>query len=324
MIKKLLGRTILLAASSLIFGGVVQATDGRSKGQSPSEIVASAPAQDWRPIPVEDLLVMDLAAGPSGKSRRVIVQLAPQPFSQGWVANIKTLAGVRWWDGLSIVRVQDNYVVQWGDPDGEDPQRSRPLPAGLGQMDADAYVARTPLTLAPGLDKVFTPANRKTAWSGFYQGWPVAGQRDRKGRAHWLVHCYGMVGVARNLAPDTGSGAELYAVIGHAPRHLDRNIALVGRVIEGMDALAALPRGTGALGFYAQAEERTPLISVRRAQDLPKAEQPRFDYLSTDSASFRAYAQARANRRDAFFNVPAGGADLCNIPVPIRRSSRGS
>jgi peptidylprolyl isomerase len=133
----------------------------------------------------------------------------------------------------------------------------------------------------------------------------------------WPVHCYGMVGVGRNLSPDTGSGAELYAVIGHAPRHLDRNIALVGRVIEGMEHLSSLPRGTGSLGFYESAKERVPIRSVRigtAAKDLPA-----FEYLNSDSESFARYAEARANRRDPFFVQPAGGADICNIPVPVRR-----
>jgi peptidylprolyl isomerase len=108
-------------------------------------------------------------------------------------------------------------------------------------------------------------------------------------------------------------------VIGHAPRHLDRNIAVVGRVIEGIENLSTLPRGTQALGFYATPEERTAITSIRLASDLPEADQPRFEYLSTDSEVFARYADARANRRDEFFIVPAGGADVCNIPVPVRR-----
>jgi peptidylprolyl isomerase len=129
-----------------------------------------------------------------------------------------------------------------------------------------------------------------------------------------------MVGVGRNLSPDTGSGAELYTVIGHAPRHLDRNIALVGRVIEGIEHMSSLPRGTGALGFYEQEEERVPILSVRLGNGTKDV--PAFEYLSTDSDSFAAYAHARANRRDPFFNVSAGGADICNIPVPVRRKIR--
>src|SRR3546814_96378 len=114
-------------------------------------------------------------------------------------------------------------------------------------------------------------------------GWPVGRGKDGE---LWPVHCYGAVGVGRNMSPDTGSGAELYTVIGHAPRHLDRNIAVVGRVISGIERLSSLPRGTGALGFYEDAAERVGITSIRVATELPAAEQPRFEYLSTESDSF--------------------------------------
>ena len=83
--------------------------------------------------------------------------------------------------------------------------------------------------------------------------------------------------------------------------------------------MSSLPRGTGALGFYESPEERTVIRSVRLATELPEAERPRLEYLNSSSESFVAYARARANRKDAFFNIPAGGADICNIPVPIRK-----
>jgi peptidylprolyl isomerase len=157
-------------------------------------------------------------------------------------------------------------------------------------------------------------------WVEFYRGWPLAAEQQDDDWQFWPVHCYGMVGVGRNYSPDTGSGAELYTVIGHAPRHLDRNIALVGRVIGGMEHLSSLPRGSGALGFYSEEErdKRTPIASVRIASDLAEEARPRYEYLSTESKSFERYVAARANRRDPFFIVPAGGADICNIPVPVR------
>jgi peptidylprolyl isomerase len=125
------------------------------------------------------------------------------------------------------------------------------------------------------------------------------------------------------VSPNTGTGAELYVVIGHAPRHLDRNIALIGRVVDGIEHLSSLPRGTLGLGFYEKPEQRTPIASVRLASELPSAEQPRFEYLSTNGATWARYALARANRRDDFFIRPAGAADLCNLPVPVRRVTQG-
>ena len=279
---------------------------------SPGEIVAAAPAGDWVAIPAADLLVMDLAADAKGAARRVVIQLIPPPFSQGWVGNIRKLAAAHWWDGTSINRVQDNYVVQWGDV-----TEKKALPAGLAVVTEADYVTDGG---AAGARPAAVRRDAYGAATGFAGGFPIASE-VRAGRVkRWPTHCYAMVGVGRNLSPDTGSGAELYTVIGHAPRHLDRNIALVGRVIEGIEHLSSLPRGTGALGFYEKEEERVPIKSVRLVSELEADPLPRFEMLSTQSASFKAYADARSNRRDPFFIRPAGGADICNIPVPVRRA----
>jgi peptidylprolyl isomerase len=274
---------------------------------------------------------MDLAPDAKGKARRVVIQLMPAPFSQGWIGNIRKLAAARFWDGTAVNRVQDNYVVQWGDPDAEDKVKAKKLPEGLAVMPESAYVA-TDISLfsIPTLIVdherflLADPYWRGGGGFGFANGIPVAldnvrlsGLPDPSPPHAWPVHCYGMVGVGRDLSPNTGSGAELYVVIGHAPRHLDRNIALVGRVIEGIEHLSSLPRGTGGLGFYESAEERTGIRSIRLGSEV--AGLPAYEYLSTESQSFAQYADARANRRDAFFIRPAGGADVCNIPVPVRR-----
>ncbi len=258
------------------------------KPETPGDIIAAAPRADWREIAAEDLLVLDLAGG-----RNVVMQLAPS-FAPVHVANIRALARAGWWDGAKIYRVQDNYVVQWGNNESD-----RALPAGVvAKPPAEYHRARKGLRITPlGSPDAYAPA------AGFAGGWPV-GYDPRSGTAN-LAHCYAMVGVGRDLSPDTGTGGELYAVIGHAPRHLDRNIALVGRIIAGFEAMTALPRGTEALGFYKE-----------RSSDVPAAERPRYEYLT--GASFGAYLHARANRRDDFFIRPAGGVDLCNVTVPAR------
>lgn len=298
---------------------------------SPGEIAAAAPAEDWVQIPASDLLVMDLAPDAKGKPRRVVIQLMPAPFSQGWVGNIRKLAAAHWWDGTSVNRVQDNYVAQWGDA-----TEKKPLPEGLAVVPESDYTVSvikehyTDYIVYPEPWVMqFGDVDAYRVPFGVFKGWPIAGlgtysptQRPIEGEV-WPVHCYGMVGVGRNMSPDTGNGAELYAVIGHAPRHLDRNIALVGRVISGIEHLSSLPRGTGPLGFYEDEAERVAIGSIRLASELPAAAQPKFEYLSTGSYSFAKYADARANRRDPFFIKPAGGADICNIPVPIRAVAAG-
>ncbi|WP_133365870.1 peptidylprolyl isomerase [Qipengyuania sediminis] len=322
-------KTLAIAAAALATSVAAQETP---KGApSPSEIVAAAPARDWVAIAPSDLLVMTLAPDRDGNARQVVIQLMPPPFSQGWIANIRKLAAARWWDGLSVNRVQDNYVVQWGDPDSEDKASAKALPAGLAVPTEAEYTHALPTVMAVDgqasgfrTDPEITRARGEDAYAaltGFVRGFPAATTKPQDGprRRTWPVHCYGMVGVGRGLSPDTGSGAELYTVIGHAPRHLDRNIALVGRVVSGIEHLSSLPRGTGALGFYETPEERTRILTIRLASELPEAERPEVEYLSTESDSFAAYAEARTNRRDPFFIVPAGGADICNIPVPVRR-----
>ncbi|WP_236555141.1 peptidylprolyl isomerase [Novosphingobium sp. 9U] len=268
--------------------------------------------------------IADAATTPAAAPRRVVIQLIGPPYSQGWVANMRVLAAEHWWDGLAIVRAQDNYVVQWGDPESVNPALARPLPGMLQKMPQADYVAGKPgdcgrfaAICPPASLAYFTSEDIRDAYAdsaGFVAGWPVA----VKGARSWPVHCYGSVGVGRDMAPDTGTGAELYAVIGQAPRQLDRNIAVVGRVIEGIEWLSSLPRGTAELGFYATPAERTGILSIRPGNEVPDL--PRYEYLSTSGASFAQYVHARANRQDDFYIQPAGSVDVCNVPVPVRKA----
>ncbi|NQX94355.1 MAG: peptidylprolyl isomerase [Erythrobacter sp.] len=348
--------TLALPIAAIAQNGTEPPPAPPSETLSPGDIVNRATQDEWTVIAPDDLLVMTLAPDADGNPRTVILQLAPPPFSQGWINNIRTLARAQWYDGTSINRVQDNYVVQWGDPNYDNPETSgkaKSLPEGLSVMEEGDYEVAPPPEVAQSMQSFldalmalmskgaelaeavkqgsdgeefeeemaflnsYSSSDPSATYVGYLDGIPFGSDLE----TIWPTHCYGMVGVGRNYSPDTGSGAELYTVIGHAPRHLDRNIALVGRIIEGIEHLSSLPRGNGALGFYSEdeADKRTPILSIRVASDLPEAERPLFEYLSTDSDSFARYAEARANRTDPFFIIPAGGTDICNIPVPVRR-----
>jgi peptidylprolyl isomerase len=285
---------------------VAQAPDWRpvpfAEAVEPSDTVKSAPASAWRDVDPQNLLIMDLKNG-----ARVAIELAPQ-FAPVHVANIRAFARAGWWNNAAIYRVQDNYVVQWGNGDAENP-----LPAGVVKTPPAEY--DRPLAGLPirplGYPDSYAPR------VGHSDGWPV-GYDPASGRA-WLTHCYAHVGVGRDLAPDTGTGGELYAVIGHAPRHLDLNIATVGRVLEGFDKLTSIPRGTEALGFIKDSANHVPIARVRIAADMPAAERPDFQVMRSESDAFSAYVLGRANRGGTFFNRAAGGVDLCNVNVPVRR-----
>ena len=307
-------RLLPALALALVLAAPAAAQDA-PEPPTPASVVAAAPASDWRAIDPADLLVMTLAPDRDGKARQVVIQLLPPPFSQGWVGNIHTFAKAHWWDGTSVYRVVDNWVAQWGDAD-----ETKPLPEGLREVPESEYASlpgdSTLQELVADLaaaeyPELFDPYSLGT---GHWNGWPFATDQ----RHVWPVHCYGSVGVARST-DTTGTGAELYAVIGHAPRQLDRNIAVVGRVIEGIEHLSTLPRGKGEAGVYDDEALRVPIVSVRLGNEVPELPQPVFEYLASDSDSFAEYVRVRANRSDAFYKVPAGGIDVCNVQVPIRR-----
>ncbi|WP_448659229.1 peptidylprolyl isomerase [Sphingomonas sp. CJ99] len=279
-------------------------------GPPPAPLPSDPIEADWQAIPADELLVIDLAGG-----RRVVIRLAPDR-APVHVANIRLLARAHWWDGTSVYRVQDNYVAQWGDA-----TEQKPLPAGIVANPPAEYefAARGPVARLTLPD----PYARRTGVTA--DGWPQASGPYRSDQATdmaWMPHCYAMVGVARGLAPSTGTGAELYTVIGHAPRHLDRNIALVGRVIAGIEHLSSLPRGTGNLGFYTDPAERLPIERVRLASDIAAEDRPTYAYRSADNPRFDAHLRTRENREPPFFTVPAGGADICNVPLAVRPSKR--
>ncbi|HTE50904.1 MAG TPA: peptidylprolyl isomerase [Kofleriaceae bacterium] len=261
-----------------------------------SELLAGSPAADWRAIDPEDTLYMDLPSG------RVIMELAPG-YAPNHAANIRALAREGYYDGAAIVRAQDNYVVQWSRTE----ESPRPIRTGHATLPAEFDRARggAPAFAAIPDSDTYAPE------VGFSAGFPAARDRERV----WLAHCYGMVGAGRDLAADSGGGAELYVVIGQAPRHLDRNVTVVGRVLQGMELLSVMRRGTGDLGFYETPAERTPILRIRVAADLPEAERVHLEALRTDSATFTALVESRRNRREDWFLHQVGHINLCNVPL---------
>lgn len=273
-----------------------------------AEVLAQSASEEWREIPADRLLVMDIDAG------RVLLELAPE-FAPEHVGNIRTLARQGHWDGLAILRVQDNYVVQWGDPNADKPEARRGLGQAKAKLPAEFDRAVDGLPFEALLDPD-SYADR----TGFSLGFPVG--RDADNQRTWLLHCYGTLGAGRDMAADSSTGAELYVVTGHSPRHLDRNITTVGRVIEGVEHLSALPRGDGALGFYTDPAQHIPIRRIRLASELPEADRPRRERLDTHSRSFRLLIEARRHRREEWFVNSVGRLEACNVPLPVREVAK--
>ncbi len=278
-----------------------QAATPAPKTLSAQDIIDSAPSQAWKAIPADDILRLRLEGG-----RDVYIQLAPG-FTPVHVANVRALARGGYWKDATVYRVQDNFVAQWGID-----ETKRALPKGAVAVPPAEYERDAKGLTFTKLDQPDPYADQ----SGFSGGWPMSIRNEKAA----LAHCYGTVGVARDEAPDTGMGGELYAIIGQPPRRLDRNLAIVGRVIEGIEHLSALPRGPIAdRGRYGKAVKPVPIVSVAMESDLPAAEQVRFERFDTEAPDFSAYLAKKTADTNAFYVVPAGGVDLCSAPVPVRR-----
>ena len=264
-----------------------------------ADVMAAAKPSDWRALDAKRTLYLDLDAG------RVIIELTPD-FAPQHVANILALVREHYFDGLAFMRAQDNYVVQWGDADGKRAihDAKKTLKAEFSRPAQGLAFTRLPDT------DTFAPQ------VGFANGFAAA--RDPATNTAWLTHCYGAVGAGRDDDADSGGGTELYAVIGHSPRHLDRNVTLVGRVVKGMEILSTLKRGPGAMGFYEKPEDRTPIRSVRVLEDVPQSERTPLEVMRTDTPTFTALVNARRNRTEGWFKYQAGHIDVCNVPLPTR------
>jgi peptidylprolyl isomerase len=280
---------------SFLLTGIVDAAAARTM----ADVIAASKPSDWRSLDPENTLYMEIPAG------RVVIELAPQ-FAPQHAANVRALVREGFFDGLAIIRSQDNYVVQWGDPE----DKRQPVKA---KATVPAEFTRS----AQGLKFTALPdPDTYAAQTGFVDGFPAA--RDSESGTAWLVHCYGMVGAGRDVDVNSGGGTSLYAVSGHAPRQLDRNITLLGRVVQGMELLSATPRGPAPMGFYEKREQDTPIRRVRMAADIPEAERVKLEVLRTDTQTFADLIESRRNRRDDWYKVPAGRIDVCNVPLPVR------
>lgn len=274
--------------------------------QTVADVIKASTPADWRALDPANTLYMEIAAG------RIVIELAPE-FAPKHVANIKALVAEHYYDGLAITRAQDNWVAQWGDPDEKNPKAilhaQRTLP-GEFTVPSKTISSFTRLKDVDG----YAPQ------VGHSNGFPSA--RDPKSGTAWLTHCYATVGVGRDVGSDSGGGTELYAVIGQSPRHLDRDITVVGRVVSGMPLLATLPRGAAPMGFYDSPDKNVPIKSIRLAASLPVEQRVQMEVMRTDSAAYQAVLEAQRNRGGPWSKVQAGHVDVCNAPIPVREVAK--
>jgi peptidylprolyl isomerase len=270
-----------------------------------ADLLSSSKPSDWRSVDPANVLYMQLPSG------RVIIELNPD-FAPESVPNVKALAKEKYWDGLAVVRVQDNYVVQWADPNSDKPELKKKLKAAHEHVNAELDV---PLNAKAPFDHLKDPDGYAKE-VGFSNGFAVG--RDLKTKRMWPLHCYGAVGVGRDTPADSGNGTELYAVIGNAPRQLDRNVTLIGRVLQGMEFFSSLPRGHGVLGFYEKPEQNVTIRSIDLAANVAEKDRIDLEVLRTDTSFFKEWLESKRNRKEDWFHYQVNHIDVCNVPIPVR------
>jgi peptidylprolyl isomerase len=272
---------------------------------SPAEVVAASGSAEWRALDPENTLYMDFPEG------RVVIEMAPQ-FAPSHVANVKALSREGFFTNGAVTRVQDNFVTQWAQ--AADP--ARPPKVGVEKLNAEFTLPRAAIANFDILPDPDTYADE----IGFINGMTAARDAD----SVWLTHCYGMVGVGRENDENSGGGTELYVIIGHSPRNLDRQLSMLGRVVQGMEIMSAFPRGTGEAGFYETPAEYRRYADIKVAADVPASQRTNLEVMRTDSASFATLVNSRRWRKDDFYKQPVGRIGLCNITVPVRAVNQAS
>lgn len=268
------------------------------------KVLESSNSKDWRTPKQENLVYMALEKG------TVIFELAPT-FAPNTIDNIRQLINAKYFDDAAFIRSQDNYVVQWANPN----PKVKASELAKEQIEPEFFrsIKRIKIASVKSQDAYADKV-------GFADGFPVGYNHQQA----WLTHCYGMFGVGRDVTPSSGNGAELYVVTGHSPRHLDKNVTLVGRVLWGMELLSTLPRGKGPMGFYEDPSEHTKIKSIRLGNQLPKEKQLQLEILRTDTPTFQQFVKAKTHRLESWFVEPTGKIELCNIQLPIRELKKSN
>ncbi|GAA0362734.1 peptidylprolyl isomerase [Bowmanella denitrificans] len=281
------------------------------KGWIVSLIVALATCavqaeQGWRTPDPQNLIYLQLEQG------QVVMELAPF-MAPEHVRQFKRLVREGYYDGLDFYRVVDGFVAQGGDVSetrlSEHKQNLQAEFSRAIKPDANFTLVQEPDFFADQ--------------TGYLQGFAAA--RDVTDGQEWLVHCPGVLAMARSTEANSGS-ADFYIVIGQAPRHLDRNMSVFGRVLWGMPHLQALPRGNPDvdMGVIAADQPKGKILSMQVAADIPVEKHLPLQVQEQDSAAMAERLDRGRKMDNAFFHFKGNGKlDICYYPTKVRLATKG-
>lgn len=283
---------VLVAVSIALPAAARKDKDEKTPVLRPVDIVSAAPADAWRPIDLENTILMDLPQG------EVVIEMRPD-IAPKTVAQIKTLVRRHFYDDLNFHRVIEGFVAQGGDPKGD----------GTGGSDLPDIPAEFTHDTKEIPDFAAIGRDRMAARVGFIDGLPAAAQpeslrsfREDKHVEVWGAHCPGVMSMARATDPNSAN-SQFFLVIGDARQNLDRRYAVWGWVVAGFDNTRRIARGDPP-------KRPTPILRMRIAADVPDNEKPHVQVMKTDSDSFRKYLEAAGAVKDGFVR------DLCSIKTP--------
>lgn len=256
--------------------------------------------QQWRTLSPENTVYLDTPDG------RIVIELNPT-FAPKTVAQFKRLIRDSFYQNSRFYRVIDGFVAQGGD--GSDLNRELTQPTLVAEFER-SYSTELGFVSAQSGDLF-------AAETGFINGFPVA--RDQAAKTTWLTHCPGTVAMARDNDPASGS-SDFYIVIGQAPRYLDRNLTIFGRVVAGMDIVQRIKRGPkDNNGIITESAEQTPFTQIKVAADLTDNERSAISVINTNHSVFKQQLDSRRNRTHEFFHYkPPHVLDVCQVPIPTK------
>ncbi len=266
-------------------------------------IAASACADDapeWLPVANEKLVVMQV--NDSTVTIALDDRIAPKA-----VKRFQELVQAGFYDDLRFYRVIDGFVVQGGDLD-----ETKETTADKSPITAEFEITRPD-------DMPFTLAQKQDLFAeqtGFSAGFPVG--YDPETKAIWHTHCPGTVALARNNEADSAT-TEFYIVIGQAPRYLDRNMSVIGRVIDGMPAVQRINRGPSEEnGVIKDPQNQTAIQKMQLGSAMDKP--PQWLMTNTESGAFATMLDGRKHRKHEFFHfTPPAVLDVCQVPLRAKR-----
>ncbi len=254
----------------------------------------------WRELSPENTVFMEMSEG------LVVMELNPV-FAPETVKQFIQLAQDHFYDGLGFYRVIDGFVAQGGDGSDLGKLSNVPLIDAEFEIDWNEEFSYMPVQ-SPDM---FAPE------TGLIDGFAVA--RDPSRDKVWLAHCPGIVAMARNDDPDS-SRTDFYIVIGQAPRYLDRNMNIFGRIVYGMDVVQQIKRGPALGNGIIQDETASSRISqMRLLSEIPEEDRLQVFVMDTSDKGFKKLLKGRLDRKQKFFhNQPPRVLDVCQVPVAGR------